>query len=136
MRPSVPVRQQAPQMLASARRRSPKLTPILVARTGATHLGSFGLPSPQFELAILDYSHTSIPEKYRKKAQGVLINVEVVDVDTEYLRLKEKKLPMLLDIRSEEWGQRHFIVEDPNGILIDVIQNIEPSAEFMEEYRD
>ena len=92
--------------------------------------------NPQFELAILDYRHTSIPENYRKKAQGVIINFEVADVDTEYLRLKENKLPMLLDIRSEEWGQRHFIVEDPNGILIDVIQNIQPSDEHKEEYRD
>jgi len=50
--------------------------------------------------------------------------------------LKKGGLPIVLDLKSEEWGQRHFIVEDPNGILIDVIQNIEPSAEFKEEYHD
>ncbi|THB79312.1 MAG: glyoxalase/bleomycin resistance/extradiol dioxygenase family protein, partial [Desulfobulbaceae bacterium] len=37
-------------------------------------------------------------------------------------------------IKSEDFGQRHFIVVDPNGILVDVIQNIEPSAEFAEQY--
>ena len=92
--------------------------------------------NPNFELALLDYCHPSIPENYRKTAQGVIINFEVADVDNEYQRLKANDIKMILDIRSEEWGQRHFIVEDPNGILIDVIQNIEPTDEFKQDYRD
>ena len=92
--------------------------------------------NPNFELALLDYYHPSIPENYRKTAQGVIINFEVADVDNEYQRLKANDIKMILDIRSEEWGQRHFIVEDPNGILIDVIQNIEPTDEFKQDYRD
>jgi hypothetical protein len=31
---------------------------------------------------------------------------------------------MVLDLKSEKWGQRHFITKDPNGLLIDVIQNV------------
>ena len=92
--------------------------------------------NPNFELALLDSRHPSIPENYRNRAQGVIINFEVADVDNEYQRLKANDIKMILDIRSEEWGQRHFIVEDPNGILIDVIQNIEPTNEFKQDYRD
>ncbi len=91
---------------------------------------------PQYELAFLDYRHPSLPENYRTKVCGMLINLEVTDVDSVYQRLRAKNLPMILDIRSEEWGQRHFIVEGPNGILIDIIQNIEPSDEFKEEYNE
>ena len=90
--------------------------------------------NPAYELALLDYHHASLPEAYRHPARGVLINFEVANVDEVYAKLKKAGLPMLLDLKSEEWGQRHFITHDPNGILIDVIQNIEPSKEFAEQY--
>jgi len=67
----------------------------------------------------------------------LLLNFEVEDVDTEYQRLvKDAGLPVLLDLRSEAWGQRHFITVDPNGVLIDVISIIPPSPEFAEQYTD
>ena len=62
-------------------------------------------------------------EPTRERVDGL----EVADVDREYNRLKKEGLPMLLDLKSEEWGQRHFITKDPNELLIDVIQNIPPS---------
>ena len=90
--------------------------------------------SPSYELALLDYRHSSLPEAFSRPAEGVLINFEVADADEAYEDLKAKGLPMVLDIKSEAWGQRHFIIQDPNGILIDVIQNIPPSAEFTQQY--
>ena len=90
--------------------------------------------TPAFELAILDHSHPTIPDGYRERANGMLINMEVTDADKEYDRLTSEKVPLVQDIRSEEFGQRHFIVRDPNGILIDVIQNIPPSEEFIAQY--
>lgn len=91
--------------------------------------------NPAYELALLDYRHSSLPEAYRQPARGVLINVEVTDVDEIYTTLKEKGLPMILALRSEDWGQRHFITRDPNGILIDVIQNIAPTGIYAEPYK-
>ncbi len=44
-------------------------------------------------------------------------------------------LPMLVALRDEPHGQRHFITQDPNGVLIDVIRPIPPSAEFAQQYR-
>ena len=89
-----------------------------------------------FELALLDYRHPSVPEGFREPSRGVLINFEVENVDAEYNRLKDKDLPMALDLKSEEWGQRHFITHDPNGILIDVIENIEPAADFAGQFQE
>lgn len=91
--------------------------------------------NPAYELALLDYRHSSLPEAYRHPARGVLINFEVPDVDDTYKQLKNKGLPMVLDLKSEEWGQRHFITRDPNGILIDVIQNIAPTGTYAEQYK-
>ena len=93
--------------------------------------------APQYELAVLDYTHASVPEAGQHSVAGLLLNFEVDDVDAEYERLiKGARLPVLRDIRSEAWGQRHFITADPNGVLIDVITTIPPSKEYTTQYTD
>ncbi len=95
------------------------------------------LKRDNYELAILDYTHPTVPENYRKSVQGLILNFEVEDVDAEYERLiKRNKLPVQLELRSEEFGQRHFITSDPNGVLIDVITVIPPSGEYASQYKD
>ena len=88
--------------------------------------------TPAFELSLLDYHHPSLPEPYQKPVQGLLLNLEVDNADREYRRLKAAGLSLALDIRSEAWGQRHFIVEGPDQVLIDVIEVIPPTGEFAE----
>ena len=60
----------------------------------------------------------------------MLINFEVEDVDAEYAKAVASGVPILQSLRSEPFGQRHFIAQDPAGVLIDVITPIPPSAEF------
>jgi uncharacterized glyoxalase superfamily protein PhnB len=72
-----------------------------------------------------------VPEGYRRPVQGLLLNFEVADVDAEWERLVvHAGLHPELELRSEAFGQRHFIVADPGGVLIDVITPIEPAPEF------
>lgn len=87
-------------------------------------------------LAILDQDHETIPAEGRKAAAGVILNFEVDDVDAEYERLRAEGLPILLALRDEAFGQRHFITRDPNGVLIDVIKPIPPSADFAALYAE
>lgn len=89
---------------------------------------------PSVNLAILDGHHDTIPAAGRGRASGLILNFEVTDPDAEYARLMAAGVPMLLDLRDEDFGQRHFIVADPNGVLIDVIKPIPPSAEFAASY--
>lgn len=89
---------------------------------------------PSVNIAVLDGRHETIPESGRGTTNGLLINFEVEDVDAEYRHCKDKGLPILLDIRDEAFGQRHFITQDPNGVLLDIIKPIPPSAEFAEQY--
>lgn len=81
-----------------------------------------------WELAILDPTHETVPVAYRgRAASGILINFEVADVDAEYDRLvTHGDLNAVLPIRSETFGQRHFILAAPDGVLVDVITPIEP----------
>lgn len=93
--------------------------------------------SVAWELAVLKYDHPTVPDAYRLKSRGVLINIEVEDAALEYKRLVESgPLTPALHLRDEEFGQRHFIVVDPSGNLVDVIQNIAPQGEFAEAYID
>ncbi|GEC76279.1 VOC family protein [Microbacterium maritypicum] len=87
------------------------------------------------ELAILDRAHETIPEGFREPVRGLLLNVEVPDAASEHARLVEEQgLPERLPLRDEAFGQRHFIIEAPGGVLIDVIEPIEPSPEFAAAY--
>ncbi len=88
-----------------------------------------------YELALLDHTHPTLPEPYRRKAAGLLLNFEVADADAEWERLVVGAgLSPELPLRSEDFGQRHFIVADPNGVLIDVITPIAPSSDYAEHY--
>jgi len=53
--------------------------------------------------------------------QGMFFTIEVNDVDAIYAALKEKGVPIKIDIRDEPWGDRHFAIEDPNGIGVDIV---------------
>jgi|SRR5690606_17514735 catechol 2,3-dioxygenase-like lactoylglutathione lyase family enzyme len=88
-----------------------------------------------YELALLDRTHPTLPEGFRRPAAGLLLNFEVADADAEWDRLVTREgLTPELRLRSEDFGQRHFIVADPNGVLIDVIQPIEPTPEYAAQY--
>jgi len=85
-------------------------------------------------LAVLDGSHETIPAVGRGKVSGLLLNFEVEDVDAVYDAVRAAGLPILRGIRDEDFGQRHFITADPNGVMIDVIKPIPPSADFAAMY--
>jgi uncharacterized glyoxalase superfamily protein PhnB len=85
-------------------------------------------------LAILQHDHETIPEEGRGKTSGVILNFEIEDVDVEYDKMCAAGVKILKTLRDEEFGQRHFIAQDPNGLLIDVIKPIPPSAEFLANY--
>lgn len=122
----------------------------LIAETRDFYTGLFGFETtfesdwyvslrrpepPHYELALLDHTHETVPEGYRSPVQGLILNFEVADVDAEYDRLVRRAgLEPRLSLRSEDFGQRHFIVADPNGVLIDVITPTAPTAAFADQY--
>lgn len=86
------------------------------------------------ELALVDHRHPTIPDGFRQPARGLLLNLEVTDVDAWHERLVAAGLRVALDLRNEAFGQRHFIVEAPDGVLVDVITPIEPTSEYAGQY--
>ena len=65
---------------------------------------------------------------------GVIFSLEVEDADSAYYVAREKSLDIVLELRSEDWGQRHFCIKDPNGLYLDIVQAIEPTEEYQAGY--
>ncbi|HYN05273.1 MAG TPA: VOC family protein [Vicinamibacteria bacterium] len=84
-------------------------------------------------LALLDANHDTVPPEQRTPTRGVIINIEVENVDSEYARLRDQA-EIVLGLRDEPWGQRHFILRGPDEILIDIITPIPPSEQFAAGY--
>lgn len=89
---------------------------------------------PAMNLAILDGQHSTIPEQGRGRATGLLLNFEVEDVDAVHDRLLAEGLTPIQPLRSEDFGQRHFILQGPEGVLIDIITPIPPGADFAGDF--
>ncbi len=65
---------------------------------------------------------------------GVIFSLEVKDADSAYVEAKKNRLDIVLDLRSEDWGQHHFCIKDPNGVYLDIVQAIEPTGEYQHNY--
>lgn len=89
----------------------------------------------RWELGIVAAEHETVPDPFRNAARGILLNIEVANVDAEYQRLVSTgRFAPVLDIRSEGFGQRHFIIAGPDRVLVDVISEIEPSVDYVDSF--
>lgn len=62
------------------------------------------------------------------------VMLSLINVDAFYQKVIQMNLPVVKDIKSEDFRQRHFIIESPSRTLVDVIQVINSSEEYEESY--
>ena len=62
-------------------------------------------------------------------ARGLWLNVEVANLDAEYLRLSARGVSSLSMPEQRASGERRFVLRDPNGILIFVTER-PPASRF------
>ena len=81
-------------------------------------------PNKQTELSFLLPHHQSQQPFFQKpyNGQGMYLTIEVDEVDNIYKDLKNKGVDIKVELRDEPWGDRHFAIEDPNGIGIDIVK--------------
>lgn len=128
-------------MLNSKKNRTMKLNAGIITKKIAdskafyTELLNFGVtfenefylllhtPDKSSEISFLLPNHPSQQAFFHKPFQGagIYLTIEVDDVDKIYSALKNKNVPIKIDIRNEPWGDRHFAIEDPNGVGIDIV---------------
>lgn len=81
-------------------------------------------PNKTAEISFLLPNHPSQQALFQKpfKGEGMYLTIEVDDVDILYQSLKKKGIPIKIEIRNEPWGDRHFAIQDPNGVGIDLVK--------------
>ncbi|SMO32302.1 Glyoxalase/Bleomycin resistance protein/Dioxygenase superfamily protein [Saccharicrinis carchari] len=85
-------------------------------------------PNREAEISFLLPDHPSQQALFHKpfQGQGMYLTIEVEDVDQIYDELKKKGVSIKIDIRNEPWGDRHFAIQDPNGVGIDIVKYSPP----------
>ena len=87
------------------------------------------------ELALIDATHESMPAHYCSPVKGMILNIEVENATQMYNDIQAQNDSIIvMTLRDEDWGQRHFMVQDPNRIPVAIIEIIPPSKEFQENY--
>jgi len=61
-------------------------------------------------------------------SEGFVISLEVKNVASAYSEAQKMNLNVIMDLKQEEWGQIHFIIQDPAGFSIDIVQHLEPTV--------
>ena len=62
------------------------------------------------------------PDLRHRRAAGVIVAFVVDDLVAEESRLRAEGAPITEPIREEPWGERLFLVTDPNGVVYEVAE--------------
>jgi uncharacterized glyoxalase superfamily protein PhnB len=90
----------------------------------------FGNPA-----STLQFMSPTQPEHQLSSGAGLIYNFTVDDVDQEYLRLTKEGLKVVVPLEDHPWGDRGFVVKDPNDISLYIYSLREPSEEFRQYYK-
>jgi uncharacterized glyoxalase superfamily protein PhnB len=72
------------------------------------------------------------PETFDGK--GMILTFQVDDAAAAYARLQVLDAPIVYDLKEEPWGQRRFMLRDPSGIGVDVVEQVQPAVGFWDKY--
>lgn|GEM_PF-6460948 len=75
-------------------------------------------------IAFVQSGRETVPAITATPPRGVLVSFEVDSADSVYANVAAVRCPVLVDLVTE-LGQRHFMVADPDGAVIDVIERVE-----------
>jgi len=84
--------------------------------------------NPQLQIGIVRRDHQFTPKKFQQPAQGVIVSVQVRDVDAVYSKALKLGLQIALELSDESFGMRRFMAVDPNGLLVNVFAFGGPSG--------
>jgi catechol 2,3-dioxygenase-like lactoylglutathione lyase family enzyme len=94
-----------------------------VEQMAADGFASLGHAGGGVDLVFLQRGIEILPENQRdQQASGVILAFVVDDLDGELARLEREGVVITLPLREEEWGERLFMFEDPNGVAVELVQ--------------
>ena len=76
--------------------------------------------NPQIQIGIMRRDHAFTPKAFQHLAQGVIISVQVEDIDAAYATVLRRGFRITHELCDESFGMRRFMVADPNGLLVNM----------------
>lgn len=68
------------------------------------------------------------------EGRGVILTIEVADVIAAHDHIKASGASISYGPTREPWGQHRFMTRDPAGVMIDVVEQVEPDPGFWPQY--
>jgi catechol 2,3-dioxygenase-like lactoylglutathione lyase family enzyme len=78
-------------------------------------------------LALVEHGHETVPRAAGFPPRGLLVSFEVDDAAAVLARARELGAATVVELCTE-LGQRHVMVADPDGTIIDVIERVPMTA--------
>lgn len=89
----------------------------------------------KISFALIDENHPSTPPAYGAfDGKGSFLTLQVSDAALVYKKLKDMNAPITYHLKKEDWGQLRFGLIDPNGLYIDIVQQVDPVAGYWDKY--
>ncbi|MDW5419182.1 VOC family protein [Iodobacter sp. CM08] len=84
-------------------------------------------PNTGAQLGFLLPNHDAQPDFLHPmmSADGYVISLEVKDAAKAYREAKSLNLNFVMHLKEEVWGQIHFMLQDPAGFRVDVVQHLD-----------
>ena len=94
-----------------------------VERMAADGFASLGRDDGALDVIFLRRGIEVLPEPLRdRRAAGVIVVFVVDNLEAEQDRLRAEGVRITLPLREEPWGERLFMVEDPNGVAYELVE--------------
>lgn len=65
---------------------------------------------------------------------GMILTIEVADAASAFAQLEASGAPIVHPLTREDWGQHRFMTRDPAGVLVDVVEQIDPAPGYWDRY--
>ena len=86
-------------------------------------------------LAFMTPDHPSRPPGPEVfSGQGLLLTLQTDDAAAEAARLQAAGVELAHPLTREPWGQLRFQVRDPAGLVLDIVEQVDPEAGFWDRY--
>ncbi|HKZ36886.1 MAG TPA: VOC family protein [Chryseolinea sp.] len=86
--------------------------------------------------ALIDEKHPSTPPSYGSfNGRGSFLTLQVKDAAAVYDKFKKMKAPITYHLKREDWGQIKFGLTDPNGLYIDIVQQVDPAPGYWDQFK-
>lgn len=87
-------------------------------------------PEAKVQLAFMVPDHPSQPGFLHQpaSANGMVISLEVADAKAAYEEAVRAKMNIVFEYTVEEFGTAHFMLKDPAGLVIDIVEHLEQTG--------